>query len=288
MNTTDMSVSEQITYSTVKIDCLYADGKSGSGTGFIVHLCKENDKCIPVLVTNKHVVNNNVKTIFQFCKQDDMGNPMDTVPLAVELNNSKWIPHPDNSVDLCILPFGEILNQLIQDNKKIFYIPITVDLIPKEEQIQDLNAIEEVIMVGYPIGLMDNYNNKPIIRRGITATHIKKDYQGKKEFLVDMACFPGSSGSPIFILNQTMYTTKNDFVVGPRFLFVGVLYGGPQYTATGDVVIADEATKPVSVLHIPTNLGVAIKASRILDFENIFNEIKNKQDVLEEENQDQI
>lgn len=271
----EMGVSEQLTYSTVKIECIYADGNSGSGTGFIVHLCKEDNSCIPVLVTNKHVVNNNVKTVFQFCKQDDDGNPIDTAPLTIGIDNSKWIPHQDVSVDLCVLPLGEILNNLSQKGEKIFYIPITVDLIPKEEQIQELNAIEDVTMVGYPIGIMDEYNHKPIIRRGITATHIKKDYQGKKEFLVDMACFPGSSGSPIFILNETMYTTKNNFVVGPRFLFVGVLYGGPQYTATGDVIITDEAVKPISVMHIPTNLGIAIKSSRILDFEFFFSNIKH-------------
>lgn len=281
---TDISVSEQITYSTVKINCVYANGKSGSGTGFIVHLCKEENRCIPVLVTNKHVVDGNVKTLFQFCKQDDAGNPIDTVPLTIEIENSKWVPHPDNDVDLCVFPLSKILNALTKNNEKIFYIPITIDLIPQDEQVQDLNAIEEIIMVGYPIGLMDEYNNKPIIRRGITATHLKKDYQGKKEFLVDMACFPGSSGSPIFILNQTMYTTKNNFVVGPRFLFVGVLYGGPQYTATGDVIISNEAIRPVSVLHIPTNLGIAIKASRILDFEKLFESRINTQNAKEDEN----
>lgn len=265
-----MSVSEQITYSTVKIESFYADGKKASGTGFVVHFCQKGNSQIPVLITNKHVVTNSIKTCFQFCKMDDTGNPLDTVPFTVTYASTAWIPHPDVSVDLCALPLAAMFNDLMQRNEKIFYIPITLDLIPNEERIQELNAIEDVTMVGYPVGLMDEYNHKPIIRRGITATHIKKDYQGKKEFLVDMACFPGSSGSPIFILNETMYTTKNNFVVGPRFLFVGVLYGGPQFTATGDVIITDEAVKPKSVLSIPTNLGVAIKASRILDFEKYF------------------
>ena len=33
-----MSLSEMITYSTVLIRCEYANGTSGSGTGFIVNL----------------------------------------------------------------------------------------------------------------------------------------------------------------------------------------------------------------------------------------------------------
>lgn len=36
-------------------------------------------------------------------------------------------------------------------------------------------------------------------RRGITATNINFDYNGKKEFVIDAACFPGSSGFPVFI-----------------------------------------------------------------------------------------
>lgn len=52
-------------------------------------------------------------------------------------------------------------------------------------------------MVGYPDGIWDEFNNQPIVRRGITATHPKNDFNGKGEFLIDAVCFPGSSGSPV-------------------------------------------------------------------------------------------
>jgi len=51
------------------------------------------------------------------------------------------------------------------------------------------------------------------------------------------------------------------------------LYGGPQYSATGDFILMDLPNKPQphSVTPIPTNLGVAIKAELILSFETLFN-----------------
>lgn len=77
MSESNMSISEMLTYSTVLINCQYADGSVGSGTGFIVNLCNkpEEKTCIPVLITNNHVVNNSVRTVFEFCKADENGKP---------------------------------------------------------------------------------------------------------------------------------------------------------------------------------------------------------------------
>ena len=271
----DMSLSEQLTYSTVLISCNYADGTSGCGTGFIIDLCyyKDTSMHIPVIITNNHVIENSVETSFEFCLKDDEGNPLDNQTFRVIYNGNAWIHHPDNDVDLTCLPFAQVLNETQQRNIKVFYIPLRTDLIAKQEQINQLSAMEEVIMLGYPIGLMDQFNHKPIIRKGITATHIKKDYQGKKEFLVDMACFPGSSGSPIFILNEGAYMQNNSLYAGSRLMLVGILYGGPQYSAQGELMLMDlpNTHQIVSKTQIPTNLGIAIKAERILDFETLFN-----------------
>lgn len=269
-----MSIAEKLTYATVLIKCTYANGQTGSGTGFIINLCKDvqANRCIPVIITNKHVIENSTETVFEFCKADTNGLPIDTQTVGVRYGGNGWIPHPDSSVDLCCLLLAEALSTFEQANVKVFYIPLAPTLIPNSNQISDLSAMEDILMLGYPIGLSDTYNHKPILRKGITATHIKKDYQGKKEFLVDMACFPGSSGSPIFILNEGTYTTSTGVCVGSRLYLVGVLYGGPQYNAQGILTFANLPNIPHPVTRIPTNLGVAIKAERILEFESILAE----------------
>ena len=274
-----MTLSEMITYSTVLIKCQYADGTSGSGTGFIINLCtdKEKEQCVPVLITNNHVVENSIKTIFEFCRADRDGNPIDTEPFSFIYDGNAWIHHPDKDVDLRYLFLAEALTKLRDQNISVFYIPLETNLIPNEEKLSELSAIEDVVMVGYPIGLSDTYNHKPIIRRGITSSHPRKDYRGKKETLLDMACYPGSSGSPVFILNQGAFATPNGMSLGNRIYLLGVLYGGHEFNAQGILRFANLPNVPVPVTHIPANLGLMIKAERILEFEAMIKSIQEGQ-----------
>ena len=272
----DVRISEMLTYSTVQIKCEYNNGTHGSGTGFIINLCEnnENDTCVPVLVTNNHVVENSKKTVFEFCLANEKNEPLDTKTITIELSTPNWIKHPDNTVDLRCLALAPLLNEIEKRNGKIFYVPINSELIPNDKQLQELSALEDLVMVGYPIGLSDEYNHKPVLRKGTTATHMKNDYQGKKEFLMDMACYPGSSGSPVFIYNDGTYTTPDGgIVMGNRIFFVGVLYGGPQYSASGTITFSNLPNVPKPIINIPTNLGIAIKSERILEFEELFNKM---------------
>src|SRR5262249_22934044 len=62
-----------------------------------------------------------------------------------------------------------------------------------------------------------------LIRRGISATPIWSDFRGKPHFLIDAEVFYGSSGSPVFILNEGSYPTKGGISIGTRFYFVGMI-----------------------------------------------------------------
>ena len=141
-------------------------------------------------------------------------------------------------------------------------------------------------MVGYPNGIWDSKNNLPILRRGITATAVYNDYNGKKEFMIDMACFPGSSGSPVFLYNPTFYNSKDGTAInlGSRIYLLGILYAGPQYMTTGELEIIDIPTtrtiRPIA--GIPINLGLTIKAEKLLDFEAIIEELLKKQNTSSE------
>jgi len=261
-----MNISELVTYSTVMIECIYRNGKQGRGTGFILETCKDGkNNYVPILVTNKHVVKDAAVISATFCLTKEYGTPDDLNQHKICFPVEEWINYSSDDVDLCFICIGKFINEWRNKGKTIFFVPVPITLIPEEKSLSELSAIEEVTMIGYPIGLCDYYNNKPIIRRGITATHIKKNYQGKKEFLVDMACFPGSSGSPVFILNEGSYTKGNDLIVGDRILLVGILRAGPTYNAAGQIIDTDQAAFVNT--GIPTNLGVCIKSSYLLDFE---------------------
>ena len=58
-------------------------------------------------------------------------------------------------------------------------------------------------------------------------------------------------------------------------MLIGIVFAVAQHTVTGDLRIVDVPTNciPQAVTNIPNNLGVVIKAQKILDFESIIREI---------------
>lgn len=276
----NLSLSEMLMYSTIRIECRDSSGNLSTGTGFFFNFLEETKPkpktSVPVIITNKHVVENKVSGKLLFTLSDDNGNPLDKIHHTFNITDfrSAWTFHPDPEVDLCAMPIAPIIKILNSQSKKPFFISFNKNLIPTKEQLEDLSVMEELIMIGYPNGIWDKINNQPILRKGITATHPKKDYRGKKEFMADIASFPGSSGSPVLIFNQNGYQDKkgNFFMGANRIILMGVLYAGPQYTTTGEIKILNIPTKqiPISVLRIPNNLGIIIKSEKILELEDFF------------------
>jgi hypothetical protein len=275
----ELSVLEQLAYNCIRIECVYKNGGTGTGTGFFVHFLDDGQgRGIPVIVTNKHVIKDSVYITLVFSHADSDGNFTDTKHYTVQVpsTSGRWKMHPDPTVDLCAMPIADILIQHQRAGINLAYIPLPANLIkPTSPPRVDLNAVEEVLMIGYPIGLWDDINNQPVFRRGVTATHPLKDYKGKKEFMIDMACFPGSSGSPVFIYKSGMTINKQGMTLleeGIRIELLGVLYAGPQMAITGEIKVLDIPTvqTAVSVSNTMINLGYVIKAEQILILENLF------------------
>lgn len=274
----NLSMSEQLMYITVRIECRYANGTSGTGTGFFFRFLekKETGEHVPVVITNKHVVSGAVKGRLLFCLRKQDGSPDDSNHFAMYVDDFEklWKMHPDRDVDLCAMPIAPMVNLAKNMGKELFYVTFDAGTLPDRKLLDDVSALEDIIMVGYPNGIWDEKNNKPIFRKGITATDIRFDYNGKKEFVIDAACFPGSSGSPVMIFNQGMYTDKhgNTYAGSSRARLLGVLYAGPQAVAQGEVrtIKIPTVDKNIAISRIPNNLGYVIKAERILELEELF------------------
>jgi len=264
---------DQLLYSTTRIDCLTSNGRS-TGTGFHFEFRDPNGGRVPVIVTNRHVVDGALEstfTIHDASPPDQVRNPRPTTFSVFTIENVQRtvFGHPDGNVDLCIIPIAGPLTTLQRDGARIRRKALSFEHLPSPADIEMFTALEPIVMVGYPNGLWDEVNGMPIFRRGNTATHPALNYCGKNEFLIDAACFPGSSGSPVFLLDPGA-DGKPHF----RFRLLGILYSGPVSMVTGEIVLAQPSIpSPRAVTPSMLHLGFAIKSERLREFEPVIAEL---------------
>ncbi len=259
-------------YCTVQIEILEPESNRGFGTGFFFNWPTENEWSCPLLVTNKHVVANATVgrvRVHTSTLKDGVRIPSGASHgIEIHFFSEQWINHPEENVDLCAMPFGVVLHELRLDGVEVFANYLQREMIPTGKTLDELQAVEDILMVGYPRGLIDNTNNFPLIRKGITASHPAVDFEGKPEGVIDIACFPGSSGSPVFVINPGSYAAADDrpFWPNDRILFLGVLHAGPVLHATGEIAVANI---PINVpknfaLNLMIHLGYYVKSRELI------------------------
>lgn len=262
------SLAENLYFTTVRIDTVDQNGATGSGTGFLFNH-KHGDQEWPFIVTNKHVVSDSVKGGVTFIRGS--GNkPKLGESFRVDFDDfpSHWYGHPDSETDISVIPLAPLVNFMKNQGVEVFYRTIGTENIPTPEQEEELDALEEVVFVGYPNGIWDSKNCTPILRKGTTATPIAVDYEGGKKFLIDASVFGGSSGSPVFIYQSGTYATKNGPAkVGTKFFFIGVIAAVYFKTSANDVVSlpVPTRTRDVAIDREMIDLGIVFKASTVIE-----------------------
>ena len=270
----NLSASEQLAFTTVRIQCETSSGSISTGTGWFFSFKFGDGKQVPIIITNHHVIEGSSKGIFQLTRANPDGTPQIGKFENIVIDNfeKNWFHHPKKEVDLCFMPIAPLFHEANKQGISFFYRHIDENLLPSEQLLSDLTALEEILMIGYPVGLWDSVNNMPIFRKGITATHPNLNYEGREEFLIDAACYPGSSGLPVFLYNMGNYASRDGgTVIGTRIALLGILYAGPQFSVEGEIKVLPIPTqmKPVPISRIPINLGIVIKAKQILGFKPI-------------------
>ena len=261
-------ISEQIAHTTARIVTFNSKNVANAGTAFFYHIPAEDGALVPVLITNRHMLSGKTRVEISFTHKDDE-KPKYGSHERYNLYDLQEVSifHPDATVDLGAYFVGPVLNDMIAKGHPAYFKGLTDAELPSDDDIKSFTAFEDVLMVGYPNGIWDSKNNLPITRRGQTATPYARDYEGRKEFVIDAACFPGSSGSPIYLYNQGSYATSSGGItVGSRFKLLGILYAGPVQSQEGELIIRPIPTahETVSVSKSPIHLGFCIKSSEIL------------------------
>lgn len=264
-----LTIGEQLQHVTCMIRT-----ETGSGTGFIYNIANIESVTIPILVTNRHVIEGCEESFFYMTVAKENGEPDFGNEVHFQVPIGQWEMHPDPEIDLAMTPIGGLLQQAMSSGERPFFIPLTPDLVADDSYLKNMDAIENILMIGYPTGVFDKTNNLPVTRRGITASRIGLRYNGRPEFLIDCACFPGSSGSPVFQFDTGPELSRDGAMRmgGVRFKFLGVLWGGPVHNVKGEIVAVpiETSAKPVPITSMMTNLGFCVRASELSGFEPIF------------------
>lgn len=297
--------AELLSYLTVRLSCVKANGIS-CGTGFFYDIPHVTNAAmhIPVIVSNRHVAKDIRETIVVFTLAGSDSLPSsEKYTIRIDNRAFPWINHPDESVDLSVLPIAPALRYMEERGKKPFIFAFDSSYIPDDEYLKSITQTDEVTMIGYPGGLWDDVNNQPIFRKGTLATSPSKNFGGRREFLIDMPVYWGSSGSPVLLFSEGVYFDRSrgmgadGIILGGRLKLLGINYATITNTVTGKVVsvpvptvveenepaVGDGSSKGKGKFAleaktgIPNNIGIIIHASRMKEMEELFAKIVRNQ-----------
>jgi hypothetical protein len=282
----ELSPSEQILHTTIRLTFDRGNGNFRTGTGFFFGFFPTDGGQVALaIVSNKHVflgddyINNPeyIDPSVSFLMSDAKGAPTNRSYSTTLLNTKDLlILHPTQ--DLAALMVSGHINKLRSSDINPFFINLLPGNIPDESSISQLTPLEGVLTAGYPGQIWDNVNNLPLFHRGSTASPINVDFQGRKEFLVDFTTWFGASGSPVFLYEEGVWydrASKGYSLGGLRLNFVGVVFGVATQPIAGPLVISQAPTQLApaasysALSAIPTNIGACLKSSLVLDFETL-------------------
>lgn len=258
------SLTKRLLFNTIRVDTVLEDGSEGSGTAFVVSHAVGNNTYLFV-VTNRHLVEG-VRSGGLVFTQKRHGQPAIGERFQINIHDfaHAWFLHPDPAVDLAIIALRPLEQAAREQGVELYYHAIDTRLAADANTLRTLDALEQVLFVGYPSGVWDQVNLMPILRRGTTATPMMLDFEGRREFLIDAAVYPGSSGSPVFVYQPDALRPSQP---GNKFLFAGVVAAvffreEANHIVPAPVPANNNATVMGSEM---IDLGLVIKAESVMD-----------------------
>jgi hypothetical protein len=276
MTAREMPVEYSLVRSTVR---LAAGRKSvhptSIGTGFFYKVTSPTTNRAKVfIVTNKHVVRDAEIIHFVLSYAASIADLNEQhQPIGRKDHEMFWplagnfFPHPDPDIDLCGIDVTGAVGMILESGRQLRSMILDASWLLHAADKPRVRDIEQVLVVGYPNGLWDDHNNMPIARFGTTATHHLAHYQNKRNFLVDVAAFQGSSGSPVFSYEAPMFRQPDgSYSPGTKVQLIGVVWGVIESSVEGNLEAVEipSAQRYVPVISTSLNLAIAVHADAIL------------------------
>ena len=235
-----LSATEKMAKSTVCIEC-YAENHLTIGSSFFCVFPLKRFGNVPVLITNRHVVDGFHEIKIVLSTTADARQASSERSRVLEFDQLEKIVyfHDNQNVDLAPILLRPIVDANVDDGSTIYLEDVSLEDFVTEETEHKMRIVEDVLVVGYPQGQWDKTRNLPLFRRGITASAAILDYNGEPKFLIDCAIYPGSSGSPVFLCNFPAYIDDGAVRFGERSALLGVVSSVLVYNVDGTIEEVD-------------------------------------------------
>ncbi|TBR12258.1 MAG: serine protease [Candidatus Nitrosotenuis sp.] len=266
-------INDEWMNATVKI--VNQDGKTG--TGFLI-----NNGSKKFLITNKHVLHKE-QTGRESATMVDLhlnvfenGNIVGKqIQFPLQNGSTKlWNEHPDPDVDVLVIDVTTICGSITNLATR----PMISSLICTKTQLQRFNIINgrKVIVLGYPLTIMQAGNNRPLRISGAIASDIgnpvsyprfnsvtsREEQKIIRGFVIESNARSGSSGSPVILEPMVNFFGGEQDTIGKPLppLLLGII--SEERLAVIQAVTGDELAS--------SHLIVVYDAETILDVINLF------------------
>jgi S1-C subfamily serine protease len=230
-----MPPEDQIVRSTVRLEFSDGSGRSSFGTGFFYQVQATAGPDAPskvLIITNKHVVGESKRLKIRLTTGTSVNEvnarrePIGRQDQDIETDLvGRIFDHPNSQVDLCGIDVTDHFAAIMSKGRKVRAAILNSTWLLSQVDRGLVRDIEQTLVVGYPNTQWDPVNNMPIARRGASATHPLAYYEGTSRFLVDVAAYPGSSGSPVFLYQSPMYRSGvASQTPGTKINLIGIVY----------------------------------------------------------------
>jgi hypothetical protein len=191
-----IDLSQQLIQATVQLEQPLGNGTRTVGTGFLIAATGPDGAPRVILVTANHVL-------------DKMPGPIAHIGYRVANADGSWTYSPQ---DLRIRDAAGHELWTHHPSRDVAAISVTAppafakaaipeDYLASDETFQryQVAAGDELMALGFPRGLSANQAGFPILRSGRIASYPIAPAKIFPTFLMDFAVFPGNSGGPVFM-----------------------------------------------------------------------------------------
>ena len=190
-----VDLSVDMIKATVQLEQALGDGQRTVGTGFLIDAPTPDGRPRTILVTAAHVLQKmpNVDARIGYRFQGiDGGWRYDPQLLPIRLSGSpKWTKHPTR----------DIAAMEIKAPAEFAQAAIPLAWLAGDETFNQVGLTpgDEMMALGFPLGLSANQAGFPILRAGRVASYPLAPSAEFPTFLLDFSVFPGNSGGPIYV-----------------------------------------------------------------------------------------